>query len=71
MVEKETNGYVKWQIFVWVVGIFTSLLLGLFAFSSSTASDIQNTKVDVAVLKEQYKNIDKNLIEIKDLLKEN
>lgn len=63
--EKQTNGYVKWQVFAWVVSIGTISILATFAQSNSIASVANENKVDIKVLQSQYSTIIESLAEIK------
>jgi len=61
--------YVTWTTFVWIVSVVSVLMAGLFTATAITNASVQKNTVDVAVLQTQYQSIDKNLAEIKDLLK--
>jgi len=72
----ENNSYVKWQIFAWTVGVLTTLIGGSYAYGKSIEiktiqTDVanQNNRVDIAILKAQYQNIENGIKEIKDILK--
>jgi hypothetical protein len=41
------NGYVRWAVFIWIVGIFTLLLSGVFFLSNNALSTAQNNRVDI------------------------
>ena len=66
---KNGTKYVRWHVFIWVIGIMITLIGGTFAIARGAEKLAQGNKIDIEVSKVQYENIDKNLIEIKELIK--
>ncbi len=65
---KNGSKYVRWQVFAWVIGIMTTLIGGAYLTANEAVSVSQVNKIDIAVQEVQYRNIETNLKEIKQLI---
>jgi len=51
MEEENNNGkFVRWQVFVWTVGIFSALMLSLFIMMNTAISASQENRIDIREL---------------------
>ena len=61
------NRYVTWTIFAFCVTLAIVIMGIVGGFSISANSLSQDNRVDIGKLQENYKNIEKNLLEIRTI----
>ena len=73
MTQEIKNGYVKWQVFAWIVAIATLLIGATFANANMANVKAENNRVDIreiqTELRTTVKNIDDNVKDIKSDIK--
>ena len=75
----ETNGFVKWKIFIWVVGITTIILGGVISMAVSALSKTQDNTLEIMQVKTNEENhyselkgvLNEVKIDVKEILKVN
>ena len=75
----ETNGFVKWKIFIWVVGITTIILGGVVSMAVSALSKTQDNTLEIMHCKTNEENhyselkgvLNEVKIDVKEILKTN
>jgi len=75
----ETNGFVKWKIFIWVVGITTIILGGVVSMAVSALSKTQDNTLEIMQVKTNEENhyselkgvLNEVKIDVKEILKTN
>ena len=75
----ETNGFVKWKIFIWVVSITTIILGGVVSMAVSALSKTQDNTLEIMQVKTNEENhyselkgvLNEVKIDVKEILKTN
>ena len=75
----ESNGFVKWKIFIWVVGITTIILGGVVSMAFSALSKTQDNTLEIMQIKTNEENhyselkgvLNEVKIDVKEILKAN